>query len=216
MKKIVLLLALSAGLGLAAKAQDKPVSFGVKAGVAFANMDFSVMGISLSMDTKTSFYVGANADIKVSELLSLQPGLTFINKGTKSSASSFDDGGFSLESEEATLNLSYLELPVNLLANFNAGSGKFFVGAGPYAGYALSGNTKSGGVKEDLTFGSGEDDIKRFDFGANFLTGYQLSNGLSINAGYSFSLGNLANDNNSGLDGKAKNKVFSVGLGFRF
>ncbi|WP_113662885.1 porin family protein [Pedobacter nanyangensis] len=216
MKKILLLLTLAAGLNVVANAQDKPVSFGVKAGVAFPNLKFSAMGMSVSADAKTTFYVGGVADIKVSNIFSVQPGLTFMSKGTKSGGDVFAAEDMEVETESVSINVSYLELPVNLLANFNAGSGKFFVGAGPYAAYALSGNTKVGGSKEDITFGSGDDDMKRFDFGVNFLTGYQLNNGLNIHAGYGLGLGNLANDNNSGFNASAKNKVFSVGLGFMF
>jgi hypothetical protein len=215
MKKILLLLTLAAGLNVAVNAQDKPVSFGVKAGVAFPNLSFSAMGMSVSADAKTTFYVGAVADIKVSSMFSVQPGLTYMSKGTKSGGDVFGDEDVTVETESATINMSYLELPVNLVANFNAGTGKFFVGAGPYAAYALSGNGKAGGVKEDMPFGSGDGEFKRFDFGVNFLAGYQLNNGLNIHAGYGLGLGKIVNDN-SGVGLAVKNKVFSVGLGFMF
>ncbi len=206
MKKIVLLLTLAAGLSVAVNAQDKPVSFGVKAGIAFPNLVYSASGLSASADAKTSFYVGGIADVKVSPIFSVQPGLTFMNKGTKSDA--LDAG--------ASINFSYLELPVNLIANFNAGPGKFFIGAGPYAAYALSGNSKADGVKEDAEFGSGEEQVKRMDFGVNFLTGYKLTNGLNLHAGYGLGLNNLSNISEDGMTLKVKNRVFSVGLGFNF
>lgn len=213
MKKILLLLTLAAGLNVAANAQDKPVSFGVKAGVAFPNISFSAMGTSASLDSKTTFYIGAVADVKVSSMFSVQPGLTFMSKGTKSGNAFFDENDSGLE---GSINISYLELPVNLVANFNAGTGKFFVGAGPYAAYALSGNGKAGGVKEDMPFGSNDGEFKRFDFGLNFLAGYQLTNGLNIHAGYGLGLGKIMNDESSGINLATKNKVFSVGLGFMF
>ena len=211
MKKILLLLTLAAGLTTAVNAQDKPVSFGVKAGVAFPNLTFSAMGTSVSLDSKTTFYVGGIADIKVSKMFSVQPGLTFMSKGTKSGGALFED-----EDMDASINISYLELPVNLVANFETGSGKFFVGAGPYAAYALSGNGKSDGVKEDMPFGSNDGEFKRMDFGLNFLAGYQLTNGLNFHAGYGLGLGKIMNDESSGIDVAVKNKVFSVGLGFNF
>jgi opacity protein-like surface antigen len=213
MKKILLLLTLAAGLNVAVNAQDKPVSFGVKAGVAFPNISFSAMGTSVSLDAKTTFYVGAVADVKVSSMFSVQPGLTFMSKGTKSGDAFSEEEGSDLS---GSINISYLELPVNLVANFNAGAGKFFVGAGPYAAYALSGNGKAGGVKEDMPFGSNDGEFKRFDFGLNFLAGYQLTNGLNIHAGYGLGLGKIMNDESSGVDLAVKNKVFSVGLGFMF
>lgn len=213
MKKILLLLTLAAGLNLAANAQDKPVSFGIKAGVAFPNLTFSAMGTSVSLDSKTTFYVGGIADIKVSNMFSVQPGLTFMSKGTKSGDAFFGEEGSDLS---GSINISYLELPVNLVANFDAGSGKFFVGAGPYAAYALSGNGKAGDTKEDMPFGSNDGEFKRFDFGLNFLAGYQLTNGLNFHAGYGLGLGKIVNDENSGVNLATKNKVFSVGVGFNF
>lgn len=136
-----------------------------------------------------------------------------MSKGTKSGDAFYVEDQTDLS---GSLNISYLELPVNLVANFDTGSGKFFAGAGPYAAYALSGNGKAGGVKEDMPFGSNDGEFKRFDFGLNFLAGYQLTNGLNIHAGYGLGLGNILNDKSSGVDLSAKNKVFSVSLGFNF
>ncbi|RZK69018.1 MAG: PorT family protein, partial [Pedobacter sp.] len=124
------------------------------------------------------------------------------------------------------VNTMYLEIPVNVVGKIPAGSGNVFVGAGPYFGYALSGKSKAkvsvsgGGInesdssKEDLEFGSEDGEFKRVELGVNFLGGYQLKNGLNINFGYGLGLSNLVN--NSSGDGKASNRVLSVGLGFNF
>lgn len=216
MKKLLLSLTLLTGLATVSLAQDKPVSFGVKAGVAFPKMTLSAGGASMSFDSKTSFYVGGVADIKVSEIFSVQPGLTFINKGTKISGSVFDFETEPSGESSGTINASYIEIPVNLIASFNAGNaGKVFLGAGPYYAVALSANAKSGGEKEDITIGSDEDNFKRGDYGFNFLAGYQLTNGLNIHAGYGLGLGSVIPDQ-EGAEFKFKNKVFSVGLGFMF
>jgi len=217
MKKILLLLTLAAGLNVAASAQDKPVSFGVKAGLALPSQTASAMGMSVSTSSKTSFYVGAVADISISPIFSFQPGLTYIGKGGKFDFSeALDEAGIDPSmfegADKITFNFSYLELPLNVLANFNAGSGKFFIGAGPYAAYALSANMKAGSMKEDAEFGSAEGQNKRMEFGLNFLGGYKLNNGLNLHAGYGLGLTSVENSN----DGKLKNKVFSVGLGFMF
>lgn len=214
MKKLLLSFALVAGLSAATLAQS-PVKFGVKAGLALPSQTTSAMGLSISTSSKTSFYVGGVADISISPIFSLQPGLTYVGKGGKVNLSEFfdeeDESDVAFQ-DDATINFSYLELPVNLLANFTAGTGKVFVGAGPYAAYALSGNAKAGDFKEDAEFGSGEDQVKRMEFGLNFLAGYQLSNGLNIHAGYGLGLSNLENNSST----TTKNRVFSVGLGFMF
>ncbi len=203
MKKFFLLLTLATALNFGANAQDKKVSFGVKAGLAFPNLDFATSGVSLNLTAKTSFYVGAVADVKVSNIFSVQPGLIFSSKGAMFKSPGIDDISF---------NFDYLELPLNLVANFQAGPGKFFAGAGPYAAYAISGNQKAGTVTVDADFGSDDDEFKRMDVGLNLLTGYQLKNGLSLNVGYGIGLGNIYNDSSTTV----KNKVFSVGLGFMF
>jgi len=218
MKKLVLSLLTVAALSTAALAQSsKPVKFGLKAGVAFPNMTISSGSTSVSFDTKTSFYVGGTAEFAISDIISIQPGLTFISKGTKFNSNSFafEDGDFG-SGEKVTLNFNYLELPVNLLANFKLnGSGKIFVGAGPYFAYALNANGKYGSIKEDIKFGENDSEFKRTDFGLNFLAGYQLNNGLNIHAGYGLGLSSIADPDISD-EVTFKNKVFTVGLGFSF
>lgn len=220
MKKLLLSLTLLAGLGLAASAQTNQVKFGIKAGVSFPNMSFSATGISESGDMTTSFYVGGTVNIPVDEMFSVQPGLTYIGKGTQQSGSMADILGDDASGNgKVKINPFYLELPVNLIAHFKAGEGKFFVGAGPYYAIGIGGKVKvkgtdgvnSGEVKGDIKYGDGET-FKRGDFGVNFLTGYELSNGFNIHAGYGLGLSNVFNTDLA----KAKHRVLSVGVGYTF
>ncbi|MCZ4244494.1 porin family protein [Pedobacter punctiformis] len=220
MKKIILSLLTVAGLGFAASAQNStPVKFGIKAGVAFPNMTISAMGVSASFDPKTSYYVGGTADFQISDMFSIQPGLTFTNKGTKISGDNFEfnQEDVAIESaSSATLNFMYIEVPVNAVARFNVGNaGKVFIGAGPYFAYAVSANAKAGGVKEDIKFGASESGFKRTDLGLNFMAGYELNNGFNIHAGYGLGLSSIL-DQEVSEDVAFKNKVFSVGLGYSF
>ena len=219
MKKLLLSLTISAA-ALTASAQTSPVKFGVKAGLTFPTMSFSE-SVGADIKANTSFYVGGTVDIPVSEIFTIQPGLTFLNKGFKI------DESMSLEemsvSAVAKTGIQYLELPVNALANFPLGDGKLFLGAGPYYAMALSGKVKtevkgsmdgesaSESGSEKIEFGK-DGDLKRGDFGVNFLGGYQLSNGFNIHAGYGLGLSNISNDS----DSKTKNRVLSVGVGYSF
>ena len=221
MKKLLFSLALVAGLGFAANAQNSPIKIGVKAGVAFPNLSISPNEEG-DLKANTSFYIGGLVDVSLGNIFSLQPGLTLIGKGTKMKESETDGA----DSYTSTIkrNLMYLEIPVNLVANFETGAGKVFVGAGPYYGMAISGKDKysyeatidgkkeSESESEDVEFGN-DGDVKRGDFGINFLGGYQLKNGFNIHAGYGLGLGNIAQDSDNV---KVKNKVFSVGVGFTF
>ncbi|TCD11110.1 PorT family protein [Pedobacter frigidisoli] len=231
MKKTLLSLLMVAGIGYAASAQtNNAIKIGVKAGVNFPT--FSVSGLETNNETfktNTSFYVGGTVDIPVSEIFSVQPGLSLIGKGAKQeySESGMVAGQTYSATETSKRSLMYLELPVNLIANFAVGQGKIFVGAGPYYAMAISGKDKDSSAgtingtsssessESDVKFGSNSDsDMKRGDFGVNFLAGYQLNSGVNIHAGYGLGLSDISNENSSQF--KATNRVFSVGVGFSF
>src|SRR5690606_20976850 len=121
-----------------------------------------------------------------------------------------------------TTNVMALEIPVNAVYYIpTSGSGSVFLGAGPYAAYSLSGKVKAkgnvgdliGGESEyDLDFGGDDRDQNAFDFRLNFVDGYGLSVGYTINAAYGLGLGNLSTSDNS--DNKFAKRVLSFGVGF--
>lgn len=211
MKKLFLL-TITSIFCLQAVAQN-PVKFGVKAGVTVPHMTVSALGASVSFDSRTSFYVGGTADIALSNVVSIQPGLSLVNKGTKVQGELFDFEDS--PSESGSINLMYLEIPLNLLANLKVGNtGKVFFGGGPYYAIGIDANTKYGNVKEEVTFGSGDENIKRGEFGFNFLGGYQLNNGLNFHLGYGLGISSVIPDQEYNV--KFKNRVFSFGLGYMF
>nr|WP_315420607.1 porin family protein [uncultured Pedobacter sp.] len=229
MKKLMLSLLAVAGLGLAVSAQtNNDIKIGVKAGVTFPT--FGVSGTDnagYQQKMSTSFYIGGTVDIPVSDIFSVQPGLSLIGKGGKTDYSYYnaEPGNTFTATANSKISTMYIELPVNAVFNFDIGNGKFFVGAGPYYAMAISGKNKStatlsgGGInvnesdEEDIKFGE-DGTMKRGDFGVNFLAGYQLSNGFNIHAGYGLGLSNIdyADTNKS----KVTNRVLSVGVGFSF
>jgi hypothetical protein len=200
--------------------------FGLKAGVNLANVTSKEEGSSMSASysSQTSFHFGGFAEIGLNSTFYFQPGLSISGKGYKFNESfSFDDASMSIK---GNVNFMYLEAPLNVLAKLSAGSGKFFIGAGPYIGYGLSGKAKaevkadfpgteldeSRTADEDVKFGSGDEEAKPLDFGLNFLAGYELPNGLLFNAGYGLGLTNFSNDKST----ETKHKVLSVSVGFKF
>lgn len=213
MKKILLL----AGLTIASLTTfAQTTTFGVNAGANFSKLTSSADGGSASTQSLTGFHVGGVVDIGFSEQFSIQPGLLFSTKGGKSSYNIDVDGTNFSGSAKITLN--YLEVPVNFIYKAPAGEGNVFIGAGPYVGYGLSASssvTGDGATQdgEGTKFGSGDDDIKRVDFGVNFLVGYQLKQGLAISAGYGLGIANLSNSSDNG---NTKNQVVTVSLGYFF
>lgn len=226
MKKLVLSLVIVSGMGMHAFAQESPVKFGVKAGVTFPNLVVSGEDSEDDVKTTTSFYLGGTVTFPVSDMFSVQSGLSLIGKGTESKE--LEDGNTGLSvSGKAKINPFYLEIPVNAIVNFESGNGKFFLGAGPYYAFGVGGKIKFTGsstsdgstttasVKQDIKFGnSAEDTFKKGDFGLNFLAGYEMKNGFNIHAGYGLGLSNVMNVDADVA--KVKNSVLSVGLGYSF
>lgn len=207
MKKLLLSAAILFG-SLGAFAQGG-LGYGLRAGVNIPKYSIE----NGSSESNTGFFVTGYLDAPVSPYFSIQPGLSLQNKGAKWSVGNGNNAG------EIKQSIMSLDIPVNLVAKLpTGGSGNFFIGAGPYVGFGLSGKNKASGnvgdvggkTEWDVKFGSGDsDELKRTDFGVNFLAGYQLTNGFQINAGYGLGLTNLAPNS-----GSIKNRVWSIGIGF--
>lgn len=205
MKKLILAV-LAAGSVLTASAQSK-TTFGISGGVNLAKLTASLdnSSASASSGNLTSFSAGVFANAPISTHFSIQPGLYYAGKG----GSNTDDG------VTTKVKVNYLQLPVNLVYNIAVSAGKVFFGAGPYAAYGLSAKGVANGQSADLTFGSDADsDIKRTDFGATGLVGFNFTNGFLLKANYDLGLSNIEPVSSLGI--KTKNRVFGVSVGFTF
>ncbi|MNV77857.1 hypothetical protein D3C71_1713150 [compost metagenome] len=169
-------------------------------------MTASLGSVSVSTESSTSFYLTGYLDAPLANNFSIQPGLSLQGKGGKGlTLIDFEELGNNVK-----LDLMYLELPVNFVYSIPTGnSGNVFLGAGPYAGLGLSAKAKAENVKIDVGFGDNK--LKRFDAGINFLAGYRLSNGFLINGGYGLGLVDMA----GGEGGSLENRVFSIGIGYQ-
>jgi hypothetical protein len=187
---------------------------GISAGPAFASITAKSEGISISSPKlKLGFTAGLFADAPLSSNFSFHPEVNFVQKG-----SIWKEG-----SEKDKLDINYIEVPMNFVYNVTQHDG-FFIGAGPSLGIAISGREKytdkdypENNSNDKITFGSSEDDMKRTDFGANFLAGYKLAGGITIAANYNLGLGNIANKSDVPEDdGTVRNRYFSIKIGYMF
>lgn len=204
MKKLILS-ATAVLFGFGAFAQTQEIGYGIKAGVNLPTYHFSNGNFSDETESATNFHVTAYMDAPLSPMFSIQPGISLQGKGAKLMD---NDLG------ELKQNTMWIEVPVNAVAKFPAGEGNFFLGAGPYAAFGISGkNTYEGDwgeIERDFDFGS-DATQKGTDFGVNFQAGYQLSSGLTLGAGYGLGLSDIAPDN---ANYKQTNRVLSFSVGF--
>ena len=82
MKTKIWALALSM-TALAATSQAQSTTFGVRAGVNFANLNGEFDGEDLDFKMKTGFHIGVNAEIPLASEFYLQPGLLSAQKAQK-------------------------------------------------------------------------------------------------------------------------------------
>ncbi len=210
MKKLVLAI-VALGVSVGAFAQRQPMGFGIKAGVNFPKYNYTGSNSSYeSNSTLTSFHVTGFLDAPlVPDVLSIQPGVSLQGKGAEVTGTL---GTY-------TQNTMWIEVPVNLVAKVpTGGTGNFFVGAGPYVGFGISGKNRFNNnwisTEEEFDFGK-DGTLKSTDFGVNFIAGFQLNGGLMIHGGYGMGLSDIRGSNNEYFpDNRLTNRVWTVGLGF--
>ena len=221
------LLTLGIIVSIASAVQAQSIKLGIKGGYNLAKLVEKMDGVTVSTENYSGFMAGAYVDLKLG-IISIQPGLVYSSKGGKLFSSySYSDGSATYEgSQKAKVSLNYLEVPVNLLYHVPIVVGNIYFGAGPYAAMGLSGKQSysvSGnfpaieeydfdGHNEKVTFGSGEDDVKRIDYGLNAQAGLRLKGGLDLGINYGLGLANISNDS----DYKTRNRVWSFTVGYFF
>lgn len=220
---IAIILMLTASLAIAQRPVGQRTAFGVLGGVNFQNIngkDFS--GDKLENDMIIGYHAGLNIQIPIAPDFYFQPGLLFSTKGAKSVN----------DPVTRTINLSYIEVPLNLVYKGLLGNGYVMVGFGPYVGYAFMGREKiegggSASITNDIEFKNVIDAndpltttyFKALDAGANIFAGYELAGGLffQLNTQLGFVKINpednrFTDDNKTAL----RNTGYGLSLGYRF
>ena len=234
--KIFAVIAIIAFFSNNTQAQNKKVTFGVKAGLNIANV--SVSGTEEDVDTKMhmGFQLGGVVDYAINKKISLQSGLSFTSKGFNTENSDSEDGYSSKSSSSA--NFNYLEIPFQVAYRIN----NFQIYAGPYIAFGIGGKSKSdysysytdpysgetysdsdsnesklkpvfGEITDSDEFADDEEPFNAFDSGLNFGIGYQVGP-VIINAGYSLGFSNIIRY--EGMDFKVKNRVITISATYMF
>ncbi|MGE7778034.1 porin family protein [Chitinophaga sp. NPDC101104] len=226
MTKKMMLTCVAIGMSVAAMAQ---VRVGVKGGWNVANVSDANSGSVDKSRSLNSFHIGAIADLPLSPVLSLQPGVFYTGKGTKLERGESDG----LNYFKTTTGPRYIEVPVNFVGKIPVGQDtRIFLGAGPYAAFGVGGKNKwettVAGIKtsgesnikwdDDTPFNDGDpnkgyDKFKRFDYGGNLLAGIEYKNFL-LSAQYGLGFGKILSGTDNSSDDKGKNRVWSFSVGY--
>lgn len=211
---IALILMLSATFATA------QMSFGILGGVNFQNINGkNRSGDKLENDMILGYHAGVNVQIPIAPGVFFQPGVLFSTKGAKNTVSSLT----------TTTNLSYIEVPLNLVYKAQLGNGFFMLGLGPYIGYGIMGKSKTEGgsvsVEMDIEFQNVVeigDPIapyyKALDAGGNILFGFEMAGGIFAQANAQLGMLKINPEYKILSDDKSsfKNTGFGLSLGYRF
>lgn len=148
------------------------ISIGLKGGLNLSNMSTSAGGgFFYRGSIKPGAHVGFVVNFKINNAFVIQPELLFSQSGTKYTNDYFWGN--------SSITLNYLQIPVMAKIILGSGNFKFFLNAGPYLGFALSGTKET-----QLATGTKDFDISVKKDELNLLdAGLALGLGLSYKTG---------------------------------
>ncbi|MFD0701261.1 porin family protein [Myroides pelagicus] len=203
MKKLTYTLVAILALGFTANAQTPDVKFGAKTGLNVSNLSGAE-----DASSRTSFHVGAVAEIFFTEKFSVQPEVLYSAQGYKVSDNVLHNGA-PVEIKE-TARMDYINIPV--MAKYYLVNG-LNVQVGPQFGFLATAKTKvnesNGANIPEVDF---KDNVKSFDFGINFGAGYELPMGVFFDARYNLGITKVNKEGDKSL----RNGVFQLSVGYKF
>lgn len=202
----------------------------LKGGVNLANVTIDKNGGIDEAKQLTTFHVGAVLDLPVSDGFSIQPGLLYTGKGSKTQQGQETNASYF----KASSNPMYVELPLNFVGKIPlTNSSNFYFGAGPYAAVGVGGKNRTEGKVFGIAFnreteinytndnpttsqeeGAGYGRLKRFDYGFNVTTGIDMGKFL-LGANYGYGLAKINSGTSSRADDLNKHRVLSFSVGVK-
>lgn len=190
------------------ESSDQPVTFGIRAGVNFAN----VTGDDLrKQSSHTGFHAGVVVDIPLMESLYIQPGFFYTVKG-------FEWERYHIARKASP---AYLEIPI--LASYRypiSDDVQLQINFGPYLAYGIGGKVKT--TDHDNNDMEGEynyfdAEIHKFDMGLQIGVGVTIAKHYYVGIGYEFGLTKINKDDYDYDEVESiKNKNFFISVGYNF
>jgi hypothetical protein len=176
-------------------AQAQKAHFGMKAGVVFSNISFKAAEPIAETDKKASGTFGVFVHIPVKGRFSLRPSVEYVSKGA------FATEYFLTYPNRRKIQLSYFDIPVNLLYAIPLKKNKFIAGGGPVVSFLLSTKYSERGYDS-------------YDLGVNVLAGYEWAIGASLCLNFTQGLKNVVANKTNG--GKIQNYCYGFTIGYWF
>ena len=192
MKTLSIFLILTLAFAVAANADG--ATFGIKAGVNFANMSGDDTD---GLNSLTAFVGGGFVEFPMSPAISIQPEVLYSQKGAK-----FDNPG-----TDVSFKFDYVDIPVLFKYTMPGESARPYFLFGPSVGFNINSERSADGQSEDL------DTVASTDFGLVFGIGANFQKFL-IEGRYDLGLSNINDDD---TDPRIRNNtVFQLMLGYGF
>ncbi|TDW97563.1 porin family protein [Dinghuibacter silviterrae] len=154
----------------------------------------------------TGFNLGFFADIPLQKSLSFRPALIYSYEGYQPN----------VNGDKINIHAAFLTAPLDLVYHTNFLSRRLYIGAGPYAAYAMNGTYTLKGINTDMQFGNNYaagDNLRRMDFGANFMAGILMDRNFILGASFNLGLNNMAP---SGSAASVHTRSFGLSIGYVF
>jgi opacity protein-like surface antigen len=193
MKKITLLIA---ALAVSAGAFAQEWDYGLKAGMNFSRVSKLSGGKAKSLP---GFYIGAFAEYQLNDWFGIQPEIVYSTQGTKF------NGTTTTPAWKFELRDNYINVPI--LAKFYVTNG-LSVNIGPQFGFLAGSKVKVKSAADTPAFIV---KAKKFDFSVGLGLNYTISDAFDITARYNLGMTDIYD-----YDGKNRNNVIQLGVGYRF
>jgi hypothetical protein len=218
MKKKHIFFVVSIALLLFSYPAHSQIKIGIQGGANFASIN--PVNDPTEFENKTQFMGGVVVQFKISNMFYIQPEVNYLPKGTGYTMSDPSLVGIIDPRFKVDYILNYIEIPINCLAKFDAGSFRPFLFAGPSLSFLSSKPTMEikhveTGISETTDI---QENIETTDFSVNFGAGidFILSSKIDLFIMARYSLGMTSIYKDKSLDGEAKTQGIAITAGLKF
>ncbi|MEL6668875.1 MAG: porin family protein [Bacteroidota bacterium] len=160
--------------------------FGIRGGYNFTSASVDINNLEVETGDEGNLMLGLYVDLPIgTEFLTVQPEINYMGRGYSLTSTV-------ISNDQIETSLAYLD--IGGLVKLNLGVDQpigFYVGAGPFLNYAISGTIDENGDERDIDFDA--DRIKRSELSVAAAAGVTLGN-FFAEVRYMGSLSNLSDD----------------------